>query len=109
MWVVDGHRNRQNDRYKLTATAESKEFHGSCITAYFLKMGIEIAERGEARVQDEERGQGKLLFLIQEGKSNFQNDMKSLLKTQTIKKLSFFGWTLQQMFVNNKETEKRKM
>ena len=50
----------------------------------------------------------KLLFLIQEGNSNFQNDMKSLLKTQTTNELSFFSRTLQQIFVNNKESEKKR-
>ena len=74
---------------------------------------IELTESKAFCIISNFQGQGmlslKLLFLIQKGKSNFQNDMKSLLKTQTIKKLSFFGWTLQQMFVNNKETEKRKM
>ena len=74
---------------------------------------IELTESKAFCIISNFQGQGmlslKLLFLIQEGNSNFQNDMKSLLKTQKGKVGFFCGWNLQQMFVNNKEPEKRKM
>ena len=73
---------------------------------------IELTESKAFCIISNSQGQGmlflKLLFLIQEGNSNFQNDMKSLLKTQTTNELSFFSRTLQQIFVNNKESEKKR-
>ena len=74
---------------------------------------IELTESKAFCIISNFQGRGmlslKLLFLIQGGKSNFQNDMKSLLKTQTSNMLSFFSWTLRQMFVNNQEPEKKKV